>query len=329
MIFVTVNCTFNSTEICSLLSNGTRIKDPSACNKWITCIDGKPLNGSCADNLFYNRNTYSCVAADSIKCISSNPCAALNGVSGFAADPYACNGYYYCNANGVGTRGECDTGYNFNPGTTDCIKGYPCTLQMNPDSYCNILPDGVFIKDPLNCVGYQLCWKGQVLNGTCPDGFYYDASAGDCGYASNVECAESMSTTTLPPATEYCNETGIFVSDRRSCNGYYYCRASLDSVSGIELQYGTCPMGKFFDEANGGECVPRTGIVCKFNRCVGLASDKIELVNETNDGCHGYTLCQDGVAIGNGTCPDNHYFDELSQLCTSEVIDFPACASTS
>ncbi|XP_054734748.1 peritrophin-44 [Anastrepha obliqua] len=325
MLFVTVQCSFNSTEICSLLSNGTRIKDPRACNAWITCIEGIPYNGKCADDLFYDRNTYSCVDPNSIKCISSNPCAALNGASGFAADPYSCNGYYYC-SKGVGTHGECETGFNFNSGTTDCIRGYPCVLTMDPDSYCNIVPDGVFIKDPDNCDGYQLCWKEEVLNRTCPTGYYYSAINGVCDYPWDVECAFTTSTTTAPTATSFCNKTGIFVSDGRSCNGYYYCRASSSSASGIELQHGTCPTGRFFDEANDGECVPRTSIVCEYNRCVGFAGDSIELANETNDGCHGYTVCQDGVAIGNGTCPDNGYFDELTQRCTSEVISFPACA---
>ncbi|XP_011178359.1 peritrophin-44 [Zeugodacus cucurbitae] len=325
LYFVAVYASFDPNEICGLLSNGTRIKDPRACNAWITCIDGAPHAGTCPDNLFYDRNTYTCVNSSSIKCISSNPCASLNNESGFAADPYACNGYYYCNK-GSGSHGECQSGFNFNPGTNDCIRGYPCALKMNPDSYCNILPDGVFIKDPTNCVGYQLCWKAQVLSRECPNGYYYNALKGDCDYPFNVECIETSSNLPDLPSSEYCNRTGVFVSDRNSCNGYYYC--SNNDTAGIVLQHGICPTGRFFDGSNSGECVPRTNIICNYNRCVGLASDKIELVNETNDGCHGYTICQGGTSIGNGTCPDNGYFDELNQLCTNEVVNFPACATS-
>lgn len=323
LFFATVNCaSFNPEEFCSLLTNGTRIKDPRACNAWITCIDGEAVSGTCEDNLFYDRNTFKCVNSSTIDCLSSNPCAALNGEIGFNANPYNCSTYYYCNK-GSATPGYCDTDYTFDPGTKVCVRGYPCKTS-NPESYCNILPDGVFIKDPNNCDGYKLCWKGNVLSRSCPAGYYYDAVKGDCDYPSNVNC---QSTTVAPdlPASELCNQTGIFVSDRQSCNGFYYCRAATDGTTGIVLQHGVCSSGRFFNAANGGECVPRTDIVCNYNRCVGLASDKIELANESNDGCHGYTVCQDGVKIGNGTCPDNGYFDELKQLCTSSVVNFPAC----
>lgn len=325
LLSVAVNASFDPNEICELLSNGTRIKDPRACNAWITCIDGIPHAGTCSDNLFYDRNTYACVNSTSIKCISSNPCATLTDETGFAADPYACDGYYYCN-NGSAAHGVCQTGYNFNPGTSDCIRGYPCAINMNPDSYCNILPDGVFIKVRNSCVEYQLCWKGEILSRECPNGYYYNALMADCDYPANVKCIDKSSDL---PSSEFCNQTGIFVSDRHSCNGYYYCSMTMENgTDRIVLQHGICPDGRFFDESNGGECVPRTSIACNYNRCVGLASNKIELVNETNDGCHGYTICQGGVSIGNGTCPDNGYFDELNQSCRNATISFPACVSS-
>lgn len=86
--------TFNATLICSLVVNGTKMNDPRACNAWIQCIDGSPVSGSCATGLFYDRESQKCLSSSSIKCLSSDPCAALP--TGFAADPYSCNGYYYC-----------------------------------------------------------------------------------------------------------------------------------------------------------------------------------------------------------------------------------------
>ncbi|XP_067643289.1 peritrophin-44 [Eurosta solidaginis] len=326
MLIAIANANFNATITCSLLSNGIRIKDPDNCNSWITCIEGAPHNGTCASELFYDRNTQTCVNATSIKCISNNPCAPLDSASGFTADPYTCNGYYYCNE-GVGTRGACGTDYNFDPNRTDCVRGYVCGVQIAPDSYCNILPDGVFIKNPNTCNGYQLCWHSEVLNLTCPKGYYYNALKGDCDYTTDVKCAEAITYTPPAAATEFCGHTGIFVSDRESCNGYYYCAVSSDSASGIELKHGVCPNGRFFCAENGGECVPRINVVCSYNRCVGSDSNSIVLANVSNDGCHGYTICQGGMVIGNGTCPDDGYFDELTQICTNEVVDFPACAT--
>ncbi|EDW70409.2 peritrophin-48 isoform X2 [Drosophila virilis] len=314
---------FDPELICTLVVNGTKINDPRVCNGWIQCVDGKSVSGTCDDGLFYDRQTEDCVPSADTNCISSDPCAAQP--NGFAADPYSCNGYYYCKQ-GVGTRGVCNNGLNYNPGTESCIRDFPCTAKMNPDSYCNILPDGVFAKDTLNCNGWQMCWKGEVINGTCPATFYFSAAKGDCDYPQNVECA----ITEPPPLTaapEACPKAGSFISDESSCNGYYYCRESSDGQ--MLLQHGECDDGRFFSARDGGACVPRSKLQCDYDRCVDLGYTGIQLANESNDGCTGFSICQDGVKIGEGTCPNGDYFDELSQRCTNQVISYPACALSS
>ncbi|XP_030571032.1 peritrophin-48 [Drosophila novamexicana] len=314
---------FDPELICTLVVDGTKMNDPRVCNGWIQCVDGKPVSGTCDDGLFYDRQTEDCVPSADTNCISSDPCAAQP--NGFAADPYSCNGYYYCKQ-GVGTRGVCNNGLNYNPGTESCIRDFPCTAKMNPDSYCNILPDGVFAKDTLNCNGWQMCWKGEVINGTCPATFYFSAAKGDCDYPQNVECA----ITEPPPLTaapEACPKAGSFISDESSCNGYYYCRESSDGQ--MQLQHGECDDGRFFSARDGGACVPRSKLQCDYDRCVDLGYTGIQLANESNDGCTGFAICQDGVKIGEGTCPNGEYFDELTQRCTNQVISYPACALSS
>lgn len=312
--------TFDPEVICSLVVNGTKMNDPRACNAWIQCIDGRPVSGACSADQFYDRNTYDCVSAGNATCLSSDPCAAEP--NGFAADPYSCNGYYYCR-DGAGTRGECNTGMNYNSGTQACIRDAPCKPKPNPNNLCNILADGVFIKDAASCSGWQMCWNGRIENGSCPTGYYFTAALGACDYARNVECAF----TPAPPPTaapDVCPEAGIFVSDDSTCNGYYYCRR--DSEGQMIMQHGVCDDGRFFYAANGGACVPRTQVRCDYNRCVNMGNSSIQLANLADDECTGFAICQYGQIIGEGKCPDAQYFDELTQLCTSHPVTFKACA---
>ncbi|XP_017080269.1 peritrophin-48 [Drosophila eugracilis] len=310
--------TFNATFICELVVNGTKMNDPRACNAWVQCIDGTPVSGTCGTGLFYDRESQKCLPSASVKCLSSDPCAALT--TGFAADPYSCNGYYYC-MNGKGTHGVCNSGMNYNSGTQDCIRDFPCADKMDPDSLCNILPDGVFIKDTNNCNGYQMCWNDQVINGTCPGTFYFKASTAECDYPQDVNC----DITAVPDIIEkgVCPDSGGFISDNKTCNGYYYCKAVADGE--FSLEHGVCSDGRFFLATDGGACVPRSKVKCSYDRCVGLGNTTIQLANESDDGCHGYSICQDGVVIGQGTCPQDEYFDELTQRCTTQTITYAAC----
>ncbi|XP_046807336.1 peritrophin-44 [Lucilia cuprina] len=314
---------FNPDLLCTYIANNTKIKDPSACNKYITCVNQKPLPGICEGDLFYDRNTGSCVPPNTVKCYSSNPCAATPGVDGFVSDPYSCSGYFYCK-NGKGSHGACSSGMNFNPNTKNCIRNYTCEVKILPEDYCNIVPDGVFIKVPNSCNAYQMCWHGELINGTCPDTFYFNAFKGDCDYPTNVDCMETTTLAPKIPENLKCTKAGVFISDGVSCNGYYYCKGHSDG--NIELIHGECPFERFFDPSNDGECVLRTNITCPYNRCVTLGYHNIQLANIDDDGCRGFWLCQEGEIIGRTECPNGMYFDELLQLCTHEVVNYPACA---
>lgn len=265
----------------------------------------------------------SCVEPDTVKCYSSNPCASTPGVNGFVADPFSCNGYYYCE-DGDGIQGLCSSGWNFNPETKNCIRNFPCELKILPYDYCNIVPDGVFIKVPNTCTDYQTCWRGDLLNGTCPHTFYFNAINGECDYPENVDCVESTTLAPEIPSEIECPEAGVFIADGKSCNGYYYCKGLEDGS--IEPIHSQCPDGRFFDPKDGGACVIRTNIACPYNRCVTMGYENIQLANVYDDGCTGFHLCQDGEIIGSGECPSGQYFNELLQLCTEQMVTFAACS---
>lgn len=322
-VICNVKADFDPNVLCTYVQNGTQLKDPNACNTYITCVDQKPITGTCG-NQFYDRNTRSCVDPSSVKCYTTNPCATIPGVDGFASDPYSCNGYYYC-IDGKGSLGYCTGGSNFNPETEKCVRNYACSITILPEDYCNIVPDGVFIKDPDSCTTYDLCWQGTLLNSTCPEGFYFNAFTGECDYPTNVDCV-AETTTTKPdvPQNVECTKSGVFIADGRTCNGYYYCRGNSDGT--IDLLHGECPVDRFFDPANDGACVVRTKIACSFDRCVTMGLEYIQLANINNDGCTGFSLCQNGEEIATSSCPTGEYFDEMSQLCTNETISYAACA---
>ncbi|XP_013101465.1 peritrophin-44 [Stomoxys calcitrans] len=315
------NDTFNPNTLCPLLANGTKIKDPRYCNVYIVCMNDTSVSGSCGDQ-FFDLNTGLCVDPDTIDCISSNPCAKQS--TGFAPDPYSCNGYYYC-SNGVGTHGECSSGLNYNPDTNNCIRNFPCEITMLPDDYCNIVPVGAFIKVPDSCTQYQTCWQSQLLNGTCPTGFLFDAFRGDCDYPQNVNCVDKNNPEI--PVEVSCNQTGVFISDGVTCNGYFYCGEKNDEGD-YKMIHGNCPVDRFFVATNGGECLPRTSIRCPYDRCVTLGLDFMQMANIDDDGCIGFAICQYGKEISRAECPQGQYFDEMAQLCVDEEITYAACSTS-
>ncbi|EDV96591.1 GH16337 [Drosophila grimshawi] len=131
-----------------------------------------------------------------------------------------------------------------------------------------------------------------------------------------------------PPLSDECSEAGSFIPDKSSCNGYYLCYEGDDGQ--MLLHHGDCPVGGFFyvNDNGIGVCKPRSQVQCDYDRCVNLGYTNIELANESNDGCKGYVLCQDGVSIFKGTCPNGEYFNELTQRCTTQVISYTACVMT-
>lgn len=215
---------------------------------------------------------------------------------------------------------------NFNPKTKNCIRNYPCEVKMLPEDYCNIVPDGVFIKVSNSCTAYQMCWHDELINGTCPDYFYFNALTGECDYPKDVNCVESTTLAPKLPEDLKCTRAGVFISDGISCNGYYYCMAHEDG--NIELIHGVCPFERFFDPSDGGACVVRTNISCLHNRCVTLGYRTIQLANINDDGCTGFLICEDGEIIGQSECPSGQYFNEWLQLCTTEMVTYPACVYT-
>jgi len=305
---------FDPNTFCQLVPNNTRIKDPRACNTAIDCIDGKPNDGLvCEEGYFYDRNNFDCVPKDEIKCISSTPCLTLND---FEANPYDCYLYYYCKGSVV--SGTCTNGFTFDPVELLC-KNMECKLLMDPNSYCNIVPDGVFIQNKNDCSSYKVCWDGEVLTGYCPEGYYYDVLNDVCDFMQNVECPNE----TKPNPNELCSSGGTFVADPDSCNGYYYCFENENG--GIDYTFGRCPTGRFFSLEKNGTCIARTETVCQQDRCVTLGYTKIQMANRYNDNCQGFSICQDGKTIGSNTCPESFYFDEVIQKCTEEPIEYPAC----
>ncbi|XP_061402716.1 peritrophin-44-like [Musca vetustissima] len=311
---------FNPDELCPLIPYGTKIKDPRFCNVYISCMNDTSVTGSCGEQ-FFDRDTGECVDPTTINCLSSDPCAKKP--TGFVADPYSCSNYYYC-ANGVGTLGKCSTGLNYNPDTNNCVRNFSCEITMLPEDYCNIVPEGVFIKVPDSCTEYQLCWQSKLLNGTCPDGFYFDAYRGGCDYPNHVECSHHKDQLPNIPEDVKCTESGVFISDGVTCDGYFYCSELADGT--FDMRYGRCPADRFFEPTDGGQCAPRTSVKCEHNRCVTMGMDFIQMANVNGDGCVGFSLCQNGQTIGQAQCPQGQYFDEWSQLCVDQVIDYVACS---
>lgn len=310
---------FDPDTFCKSVAYGTKIKDPNYCNEYIECLYDTWIRHSCED-LYFDRSTGECVDPEKITCLSSQPCHNKHGE--FVANPYSCTSYYYC-ANGMGTLGICSDGMMFNPETKNCVRNLACEITMIPEDYCNIVPEGVFIKMPDSCRDYQQCWRSNIVNGTCPAGMFFNAYRGGCDDPKNVDCEEPK-----PEVPEYvkCSVSGTFIADGLNCDGYFYC--GLETDGEFEMIHGNCPPGRFFDPADDGMCLPRTEVKCSYNRCVTHGHDYLQMVNIDGDGCTGFSICQKGKEIARARCPDGQYFNEWTQFCDDIEINYIACRAT-
>uniref|UniRef100_A0A1I8PVK9 Chitin-binding type-2 domain-containing protein n=1 Tax=Stomoxys calcitrans TaxID=35570 RepID=A0A1I8PVK9_STOCA len=200
--------TFDPDELCPLIAYGTKIKDPNYCHVYIECRSDTSTSFSCRQSEWFERNRGKCVRKGTIKCLSSQPCWGQHDI--FVADPYSCQRYFYCE-NGEGVQRHCQDGSMFNPNSRKCDSNYRCKITLLPEDYCNIVPDGVHIKDPLTNDGYHTCRNSKMHYEKCKKDHEFNAAKGKCEKAKKPEKPETTtqrpeSTDTQPPTTEKTTE---------------------------------------------------------------------------------------------------------------------------
>ncbi|KAL5290928.1 hypothetical protein ACFFRR_010366 [Megaselia abdita] len=316
----TIYGSFNVSQICEVLSNGVKFQDPSNCSQWYDCTDGVASQpSSCVNGTYFDKHNQTCVSQSEATC---NQDLCTIQTNGFIADPTSCSTYFYC-SNGKSNRGVCAKDYNFNPIQQVCSSplAYECTNNtLDYEQLCLLIPDNIFIADTDDCQGWYTCKKNIPSKGQCPPGYLFDATTAFCNFTDNVNCGNrsttSITTVQTPKPAGECSTPGTYISDNKTCNGFYYCYD--DGNNGSMLLFGECNDEYFFDAAKGG-CANRTQVDCTYNRCVG----DVQWVSVAHSECKAYHKCANNYT---GYCGEDYpYFDENTQQCIKTKIDYPSC----
>ncbi|XP_072745738.1 uncharacterized protein [Anoplolepis gracilipes] len=100
---------------------------------------------------------------------------------------------------------------------------------------------------PKSCANYLNCWDDVVIEQTCPDGLLFNAAAGYCDFASNVNCGNRPSPTPkppLPPGSKQCPDPNERYRSSTNCSEFYIC------VAGKPTQF-SCPHSLVYNDILG------------------------------------------------------------------------------
>ncbi|XP_037819116.1 peritrophin-44-like [Lucilia sericata] len=318
----------NVDELCSLAPNAL-ILQPNSCSDWLRCPSSPGASdmedGSCVFGLYFNKNTGKCEYKDKVVCPfesrSKNVCAGEADGS-FVAVKDECNAYIYC-SEGEENKSYCPSNLVFNPITKSCVyqNQYKCPVSKPPvegDALCKSLPDGLFFADKQDCTKYSLCKNGELQTYSCNSSHAWDYIQGACVSIDNVVCLPSAKKP--EPELKVCVNTVGPISDGISCSGYYFCKKMSNDTHDRKPEHFNCPAGTFFDQQTN-SCRDRLNVKCTLNRCEGMGNKYVNMAGD----CRKYILCQNGEPFTNGTCPNSYYFDERTQGCTPQVVNYAAC----
>lgn len=99
----------------------------------------------------------------------------------FVPSPLSCNHYILC-MSGLSHVENCPAGYDFNVGRQEC--SHAGTVDCTQCSSIGM----VNLRDPNDCNAYVECMFGIRTQRTCPAGYMFDRTIGNCNLAHLVQC---------------------------------------------------------------------------------------------------------------------------------------------
>jgi len=323
-------------EICSLLPLGKTILLPNSCTHWVSCpatAGGSDYDeGACVFGLYYNKDNEKCEPLTRVNCPYSetqntNRCAQQKDGT-FLADETDCSHYIYCSGGGE-LRSACPGDLVFNAERGACVyrTDYNCpkpSEQRIADPICRSVPNDISFAHEHECAKYHMCQAGVLSTFECDYDKAFDHLSGKCVPTAEVKCLAGAK---MPePENTICGtkedpRVGYF-SDQQSCSGYFLCGEPHDGTPDRHPYHLRCDNGYFFDSKRL-SCRDRVNVKCTFDRCEGMGNKYVNIAGD----CAAYAYCKDGVVERTGTCAANYYFDERSQGCTSQNINYAACSA--
>ena len=316
-------------DICRLFPDGAVLRKPGSCRETIKCQDGKSFE-----------HTVNC-KADEVTTLDKMTCTPASKADKFCkpsgcdkkspkwiSDAKNCEDWITCNNGTATSSGSCPKGQIFVQEQQICDYrpfGYKCDRVYD---ICNVAKIGQKFWDENNCHKYFVCEKSnyKLKQEECPQGEYYDVRSGLCKKKSMVNCYKH------PVPEEACGNRKVpikdqFVMDKATCRGYFYCMKKTDkngiTIPDLEPAWNQCPVGYFFDDQLQA-CRNQNYVKCIEDRCDGKTSGRV--LSEI-PGCQHYLECSNSMTIDIAIkCPDDKYFDPISESCVDNKISYPICS---
>lgn len=171
------------------------------------------------------------------------------------------------------------------------------------DDICTLFSNGTIIADPESCTRYITCIDFKSVYTSCSGAKpFFDKDTQACvkSLANSDECGLSCA-----------NAVGTWISDPKSCYGFYYC------ANEQTFQYGTCADGQHFNETQQ-RCVYKSTSECKAHELDYCSIIKNGINFDSHLGCNRYYVCTKGELI-DSTCKTG-YYDASQGLCVAKTL---------
>lgn len=313
---------------CSLVRDGTKLRNPSNQNAYFECYDGVAKEQKCNEDYIFNKDEQVCVIAGDSACagetetwVRGTNCAFIYCIDGKAKGSGFCpKGQYF---NGT----ACDFG--------DCPYGQGSEEQMEISSMCDIMPIGMFFGDATNCNNWYRCTSNGLGDGNCPDNQLFDVSRSQCLYGSEDNICTRIGGDAFFPGDDIqnggggnngftCNAEGYFADDN-VCSRYYYCQKTGEDAESKPIYSQatrSCREGEYVTAAdsNSVTCQPRLMATPLKPGCDRCEASNLNFVTVMGTKCTTYVRCANNRAVAKSEteCPQTDgpsFFNEISVAC--------------
>ncbi|KAL5290927.1 hypothetical protein ACFFRR_010365 [Megaselia abdita] len=326
----------NPFNVCKLMVDGTSIRDMDSCEYYYKCENGVARHLACPNGQQFNKDEERCtnpsqstcgLVPDDISKICKNVAKGK-----WVADPYSCDGFYYCSGGDAGQKGECPEGLAFNQDKQECVaKDANCSKGTgnvdSKDAICSIVPNGKYFGVASSCSSWAVCKNGNYDEGLCDANkkTKFNTKNGNCEYESS--CSQTGATGPVDPGSPSddppafggnCTEVDSYKTDG-TCVGFYWCSYVKKWTRGVCSDY------KAYDAVNN-KCVDRSKVKCEKNPCQNTEGSLYKWVNDAQN-CKNFITCKNNEQIGSGECqPSGALFDVIKQRCVKELSkNYAAC----
>ncbi|XP_062133696.1 peritrophin-44 [Drosophila sulfurigaster albostrigata] len=225
--------------------NGLWVADPTDCQNYFYCDNGKSLAGHCPGSQHFDEANQMCqYGVDSLCVDVANICHLVPDKTKFRQEN-DCNEYYECKS-GSHSLSSCSSTQYFDVESASCKAKYlvSCTAHSKKNvclktSLSSSTPITGYVADGATCRGYFYCGNYGTVHDVdpvwsqCPEGLFYDDAAKKCNIATEVVCTYNR-----------CDGRGtmLVASSSNNCHNFIRC------VDGVATEEQTCDWDYFFHE---------------------------------------------------------------------------------